>query len=266
MGHRALGWVGSFAAVLVLTSGAGATCQPPKKGPDKSEKTASPVPDQTIKGDTHKRYFLIKPSTPAPAAGYKLLIVLPGGDGSADFNGFVTNIQKQAAAGYIVAQAVAPQWSKSEDRIVWPTAKTTDAKAQFTTEEFIEAIIADVKSKAKIDDRYVFTLGWSSGGPPSYAEALKKDSPVTGAFVAMSVFKPDQLPPLENGKGKPFYILQSPEDKVVPPRFANAARDQLAAKGAKTTLANYPGGHGWHGDVFGEIRTGLSWLETNAKK
>ena len=48
--------------------------------------------------------------------------------------------------------------------------------------------------------------------------------------------------------------------------FPEAARDQLAAKGAKTTLATYEGGHGWHGDVFGEIRTGVQWLEANAAK
>ncbi len=256
-----------LAVVLLLTSACIACYQPAgKSGKGGGEKAAAaPVPDQTIKGDANKRYFLIKPSGAAPAAGYKLLVVLPGGDGSADFNGFVTNIQKQAAPGYIVAQAVAPVWSKSEDRIVWPTAKLPDPKMKFSTEEFIEAIVADVKSKEKVDEKHVFLLGWSSGGPACYAEALKAGSPVTGVFAAMSVFHPEQLA-MGNAKGKAFYIYQSPEDKVVPARFADAARDQLAAKGAKTTLATYAGGHGWHGDVFGDIRKGLAWLEGNAGK
>jgi hypothetical protein len=33
---------------------------------------------------------------------------------------------------------------------------------------------------------------------------MRKESPVTGAFIAMSVFRPEQLPPAENAVGKPF--------------------------------------------------------------
>src|SRR5262249_38190553 len=40
--------------------------------------------------DEHKRYFLIEPpkSVKAPRKGYGLLLVLPGGDGSANFHPF----------------------------------------------------------------------------------------------------------------------------------------------------------------------------------
>ena len=76
----------------------------------------------------------------------------------------------------------------------------------------------------------------------------------------MSVFKPDQLPDLKRAKDKLYYILHSPEDKI-PIRFAEAARDQLAEAGAKTKLQTYEGGHGWHGDVYGNIRAGIEWLE-----
>ena len=44
--------------------------------------------------------------------GFKLLLVLPGGDGSADFNPFVRRIHKNALDGsYVVAELVAPAWS-----------------------------------------------------------------------------------------------------------------------------------------------------------
>ena len=46
----------------------------------------------------------------------------------------------------------------------------------------------------KIDPKRVFMLGWSSGGPPCYAEAFRKETPVTRAFIAMSVFKANQMP------------------------------------------------------------------------
>ena len=33
----------------------------------------------------------------------------------------------------------------------------------------------------------------------------------------------------------------------------------------RTTLAEYEGGHGWQGDVFGNIKAGVDWLEEGAK-
>jgi predicted esterase len=92
--------------------------------------------------------------------------------------------------------------------------------------------------------------------------SLADKTPVTGSLVAMSVFKPDQLPPLSAAKGKPYYLLHSPTD-FIPIKMAEKACDQLKAKGAVTKLAQYEGGHGWHGDVFGMIRRGVEWLEEN---
>ena len=80
----------------------------------------------------------------------------------------------------------------------------------------------------------------------------------------MSVFKPKQLPAIRRAAGKSYYILHSQQDNICPYRMAVDARDTLAKYGAKTTLAEYPGGHGWRGDVFGNIREGIAWLEKNA--
>jgi pimeloyl-ACP methyl ester carboxylesterase len=44
----------------------------------------------------------------------------------------------------------------------------------------------------KVDRRRVILVGWSSGGPACYAMALRWDSPVTGAFIAMSIFHPNR--------------------------------------------------------------------------
>ena len=51
---------------------------------------------------------------------------------------------------------------------------------------------------------------------------------------------------------------QSPHAKV--------AETELRKFGAKTTLKTYQGGHGWRDDPFGNIRTGIKWLEANAAK
>jgi hypothetical protein len=155
-----------------------------------------------------------------PDEGYKLLVVLPGGDGSEDFLPFVKRIYKHALSDeYLVLQLLAPKWNNRQ-QIVWPAA---------------------------------------------YAASLSKNTPVTGSFVAMSVFKPRQLPDLGRAKGKRYYILHSPEDEVCPYRMAVSAREELREHGAAVELTEYPGGHGWRGNVFGNIRTGIDWLEANAE-
>jgi len=205
----------------------------------------------------------------APEGGRPLLVVLPGGDGSEDFHPFVRRIYKHVLNdGWLVAQPVAPQWDALQARqVVWPTAAGLPCpSAKFTTEEFVASVIFDVKTKARLDPRRVFLLGWSSGGPACYATMLEKDSPVAGAFIAMSVFHPDQLPALAGGEGKLFYLLQSPGDKMTPVRFAEEAEAKLAAAGANVRLDRYAGGHGWHGDVFGMLHTGIEWLDEQAMK
>ena len=93
---------------------------------------------------------------------------LPGGDGSSAFRPFVRDIHTRALApGYLVAQAIAPRWRDDDDRVVWPTVTLPDPRMRFPTEAFVEAVIEDVKTVHPVDPRFVFVLGWSSGGPPS---------------------------------------------------------------------------------------------------
>ena len=223
-----------------------------------------PAQDVRIGGDEKKRYFLIwaKGARP-PAAGYGLLVVLPGGDGSADFQPFVRRIHKNALnGGWLIAEAVAPKWDEKQfHQVVWPTENSRYPAARFTTEAFVRDIIADVKARAKIDPRRVILLGWSSGGPACYATLLRKDSAVTGAFIAMSVFRPEELPPPANAGGKPFFLLQSPQDEVTPIRHAEAAEKALKAAGVKVLLRRYEGGHGWRGDIWTMIGDGIGWLD-----
>ncbi len=223
-----------------------------------------PAQDFRAGGDEKKRYFLIGATDARPpAAGYGLLIVLAGGDGSADFHPFIRRIHKNVLNDrWLIAQAVAPKWDENQfNQVVWPTALLPYPGARFTTEEFIRAIGDDVRTRVKIDPRKVILLGWSSGGPPCYAMALRKDSGVTGAFIAMSVFLPEPMLALENARDKAFYLLQSPQDQVTPVRHAEAAEKALQAAGAKVRLQRYEGGHGWRGDVWSMIGDGITWLD-----
>lgn len=222
-----------------------------------------PCQDLRVKSNEQQRYFLIgaKEDQKAPEKGYALLLVLPGGDGSAEFNPFIKRIWKNAMPdGYLTAELVATE-SKDPNQVVWPTKMDIQTKQKFTTEEFIDNVVKEVKAKYKIDETRIFALGWSSGGPAVYASTLTKGTPLKGAFVAMSVFFAGRLPPLANAKGQRYFLLQSPQDQVTKYSFAKVAKTQLTNAGAEVELKDYEGGHGWHGDVFGNIRTGIEWLE-----
>jgi predicted esterase len=214
--------------------------------------------------DEHKRYFLIGPpkGAKAPKNGYGLLVVLPGGDGSADFHPFVKRVYKNAVPeGYVLAQPVAVKWSDKQE-IVWPTDKNRVEGMKFTTEEFVEAVIKDVADRHPLDPGRAFTLAWSSGGPAAYAASLSNDK-LTGSLIAMSVFKPDLLPPLERAKGHAYFLYHSPDDRVCPFRMAKQAAEELKKGGAAVKLATYEGGHGWRGNLYDDIREGVEWLEKN---
>ena len=227
------------------------------------------VPSQDLKigKDENKRYFLIGPAKDVspPAKGFGLIVLMPGGPGTADFHPFIKRIYKNAIPdGYVVAQPVAVKWNAKQE-IVWPTAKNKDAVEglKFTTEEFVDAVIDDVASKHKLNPDRVFTLTWSSSGPAAYAVSLTNPK-VRGSFVAMSVFKPDQLPKLDAAKGHAYYLYHSPDDRICPYRMAEQAEKELAKAGAKVKLVDYAGGHGWRGPLYDDIATGIKWLEGSA--
>ncbi len=223
--------------------------------------------DLRIGKDENKRYFLIEPpkAVKEPKKGYGLLVVLPGGDGGADFHPFVKRIYKNAVPeGYVLAQPVAVKWT-DEQQIVWPTEKSSVEGMKFSTEDFIDAVIKDVGGKYTIDPERIFTLSWSSSGPAAYAASLRSKK-IAGSFIAMSVFKPDFLPPLKKAKGHAYYLYHSPDDRVCPYRMAEQAEKDLKENGATVKLATYDGDHGWRGNLYDDIKDGVEWLEKNHAK
>jgi predicted esterase len=224
-----------------------------------------PFQDLRIGGDEHERYILIGPKKSAkePSAGFRLVLVLPGGDGSAEFRPFLQRTLKNALPDdSVIAELVAPKWSDAKDRIVWPTQLLKDPAMGFSTEQFAQAVIADAAKHVNVDPKRIDALGWSSGGPPVYTMAVMDHSPLRGAFVAMSVFKPETLPPMSGAAGRRVYILHSPQD-FIKMTFPKDAETKLRGAGATTTLVTYEGGHGWHGDVYGLERAGFEWLDKN---
>ena len=226
------------------------------------------IPSQELQaaGDANQRFLLIGPKQNAkpPAEGYGLVVIMPGGDGSANFHPFVKRIYKNALSDrYLAAQPIAIQWTPDQ-KIVWPTKSNPVAGMKFSTEEFVEAAIEDVAKKHKLDRTKVFSFSWSSSGPAAYAHSLQNQGSVKGSFIAMSVFNPKFLPPLKAAKGHAYYLYHSQQDRVCPFRMAEQAKNLLAENGATVHLETYDGGHGWRGNIYHNIRSGIEWLEKNA--
>jgi serine/threonine protein kinase/predicted esterase len=222
-----------------------------------------PSQDIHIADDPNQRYFLIGDASLQPDSGFKLLVVLPGGDGSADFQPFVRRIRKYALNDdWIVAEPVAVLWSTTtpkDQQIVWPKKSDKIADAKFSTEEFVSRVIADVSSRVTIDPKNVITLSWSSSGHAAYAIAMQPDSPVTGSYIAMSVFRPAEYD-TTHARGRNIVIDHSPDDRICPYDHSVTAEKTLTAAGANIKRLTYNGGHGWHGDLYGRLHEGIEWL------
>ena len=222
-----------------------------------------PALDLRAGDDEMKRYFLIGDrSEPKPPDGYRLLLVLSGGHGGANFSPFIRRIYKHTLdARWLVAQLVAPQWDDRQLMSnVWPRTASPYPSATFTTEEFADAVISDVRSREPIAADGIYLLAWSSGGPAAYSITLQNESPVAGAFIAMSVFRPAELPSSFDASGKSFYLFQSPDDKITRFEHASRAASALRDAGARVRLERYTGGHGWHTGLQG-MDEAFRWLD-----
>ncbi len=190
------------------------------------------------------------------------LIVLPGGDGSREFERWVGTIASRTPEGWLTVQLVAPRWRDDANRIVWPTEGLPDDRAEFTTDAFIDAVAREIQADDRVDPERTYVLGWSSGGPPAYAAVMTPDIPVSGAIVLMSVFKPDLLPDPAGSAGRHVCILHARDD-FIPMRFADLANDTLAPHAAGVRLDRYAGGHGWTADLLDRTAAAFDWIDAD---
>ncbi|MEM8874081.1 MAG: hypothetical protein AAGD32_07450 [Planctomycetota bacterium] len=213
------------------------------------------------------QYILHVPPGDAPDDGWGVVFVLPGGDGSADFAPFVKNIAANAVPNdCLTVQLIATPLNPG-DNTVWPTEFLLPREPErqaFTVEQHIAEARAAIAAEHALDDAREFVFGWSSGGPACYALLLDEDLGIDGALIAMSVFYPGWHQPIDRVDGKALYLLHSPQDQVCRINLARNAERMLGDAGATVEFQTYNGGHGWHGDIFGNIAAGLSWLDEQA--
>lgn len=238
--------------------------EPAAAEPDAGAEDVADVPSLSVTADydNNKRYNLIGLGKDAPAGGYKVLLVLPGGDGGPAYRDFVRRIHKFVLGSeWLTAQLIAPRWDPQQAaENVWPNRLNPAESAAFTTETFIDDVLADLKDRAKINEAQVYALAWSSGGPALYSAMLKEGSPIKGAMIAMSVMPRATPEDLAQAKGRRFWLYQSPDDDRTPMKQAEDAAVLLRRNGALVDLQSYPGGHAWTGDVYPALKRGVEWV------
>lgn len=223
---------------------------------------AREIPDVRLLDGDPKKLFVVL-GAEVPTDGLRdLVVVMPGGNGQAlEFLPWLNQLTEPLLDQYAFVVLSSPQWNDEQARnYVWVTeryAKKADAK--FTVEEFARDTAENLREEiGSLDDAYLFA--WSSGGPAAYATILDRDDTFAGAYVLASVFKPDQLD-TRRAKGRRFFLEQGRRDRVTPPRFAEAAADELEKRGGETELVLFDGGHGFAmPDAEESLRRALAWL------
>ena len=257
------------------TSSASPRTENPYKTPTDVDDVADILASKiTLDNAGKKSYILMdhaETSTQTKSSPRPLILILPGGDGSEDFHFFCRRLYKFAALkadpSFIAAQPIAPVWnSQQANNVVWPNKYHKFRGMKFSTETFIQDIINDIASNHNIDRSRIIALGWSSAGPAVYDLTLQPNSPITGSFAAMSVFKPKPQQ-LKYAKNKPVFIYHGSKDALIDTDRAFAAESKLKAKGANVHLKIYNGPHGWfHSGLYSNTADGLTWLLDQSSK
>ncbi len=239
----------------------------PPPGPGGDTGPLSPAVQLSAGFDNDQRFYLVGTNPAEPGAlaggaagtgarGRKLLVVIPGGDGSAAYRVFSQRLHAQALDdSWLVAHLVAPKWDAGQfETLVWPTGKAPWPGARFTTEAFADAVVKEVSARTAIDGGQVYVLAWASGGPAGYAALCRKDAPFAGGVIAMSDFAVGRVESVKGAAGRRVAIIHAEGDGTVPIRAAEVAKEWLGRSGASVELARIAGPRGWPEDAFALLR------------
>jgi predicted esterase len=219
----------------------------------------APLPERTIAALPKSCWFLVPPKKP-PKAGAKagLIVVLPGGTGTKDFLPFVQNgLLAQAPDDFAGAMLTAVKW-RDDQQFVWPTAATKVDGLQYTTEQYVRAVVAEVEKELAIDPARRVVVAWSSSGPAIHPLLATADSPFARAYIAMSVWP--ALDDLAAVKGRRYVLDQSPDDQTTIFQHVRTAHAALTKAGAQVRVSVYAGEHGWGEQPLPRFAKNLEWL------
>lgn len=204
-------------------------------------------------------YFVLPPrKDPSAGKPARLLVVVPGGTGSADFWPWVRDsLAAQVPAECAVAMVTAARW-RDDQQIVWPTTQHPVDGMKYPTEKVVRAVVRQVAREFAVGPGDVAVLAWSSGGAAMHPLLAAADGPFARGYVAMSVF-PEGLD-LAAVAARRYVLDQSPEDQTTLFQHVRTAHAALTKAGAQVLVTTYRGGHGWHDDPLPRLKKNLAWL------
>lgn len=207
-------------------------------------------------------YFVVPPrDAKAGKAGQqaRLVVVLPGGDGSREFLPFVENgLGAQLPDDCLLVLVTAVKWTDAQ-QIVWPTATHKVDGMAYTTEQYVRAVVQEMAKQYTTEPARRAIVAWSSSGPAVQALLAAADGPFARGYVAMSIW-PRDLRDLAAVKGRRYVLDQSPDDRTTTFGHARDAFAALTKAGAVVRLSTYAGGHGWLDDPLPRFQAGMRWL------
>lgn len=207
-----------------------------------------------------KSHYFVMPPRSGPIAGGKhgLVVVLPGGSGGRDFLPWVEHtLFAEAPDDCVGVMLTAVRWNDNQTT-VWCTSQDDAKEMQYSTEQYVRAVVAAVEKDNVVDPARRVIVGWSSSGPAIQSLVAQPDSPFERAYVAMSVW-PRGLE-LSAVKGRRYVLDHSPQDQQTAFSHCRRAFAALTKAGASVRLSPYGGGHGWHDSPAARLRAGLQWL------
>ncbi|MGE0143440.1 MAG: hypothetical protein AB7I19_10360 [Planctomycetota bacterium] len=231
-----------------------------------AQESQSRAQERSIDRLERSRYFLIPPrAVETVSESRQLLVVLPGGDGSAEFLPFVENgIAHQVSDDCVVAMLTATKWTDDQNTI-WASDHSPVKGMGYTTEAFVNAVVETLSKEFSVQPAAVAVLAWSSSGPTIYSMLVDSKAPFTKGYVAMSVWpKHLRKGKLDGARGRRLVLDQSPQDTRTPFHHVRAAHAALAKARATVRVNVYEGGHGWVDMPLPRLRDSIAWLFDDA--
>ncbi|MGD9904576.1 MAG: dienelactone hydrolase family protein [Vicinamibacterales bacterium] len=185
---------------------------------------------ELLVGSRFLTYGVLVPKTPVPPAGYPMIVALhygtPEDPGLSPYFGL----------GY-VGQLVLPALQDLNAVVIAPDAPEA-SWAHPGSVEAVLAVVADVKTRVRIDGRRTLVTGFSMGGGGAWFFAQTHPELFRAAIpMAAAPRRPDDDPAVPPAPLKmPVYAIHSRADATVPFTRVESGAQALSAQGGDVTL------------------------------
>lgn len=170
---------------------------------------------QTLMHDGLAREYLLRvPASYDGATPVPLVVNLHGGGGEGPAQETESQMTAKAeAAGFIVVYP--SSWTDDEGAHRWNVgARATDGR-QSTADDvgFLDALVADLESRFKIDPKRIYATGMSNGGMMAYRLACERSERYAAVGVVATSMLADPCAPT---RPIPILHLHGSADKLIP--------------------------------------------------